>query len=137
MSSGLHAYFQLVVKRIIPCNLAHKPSSRTKYILDLDFIKIRLFDKVAPKTCHNFTELCTHNQGFGYAGSSIDHVVRGFGLYGGNYMRDTNFIVLDIFHYSLSCYLDNMYLQRTHYCDDIVVTHALRRSSQLLYIFFR
>lgn len=84
VSSGLHAYFQLVVKKIIHCQLAHKPPTSTKYILDLDFIKIRLFDKVVPKTCHNFRELCTHNQGFGYAGSSIDHVVRGFGLYGGD-----------------------------------------------------
>ena len=83
MSSGIQAYFQLVVKKVIPCSLAHKPATSTRYILDLDFIKIRLFDKVVPKTCHNFKELCTHNQGFGYAGSSIDHVVRGFGLYGG------------------------------------------------------
>ena len=86
LSSGLHAYFQLVVKKVIPCQLAHKPPTSTKYILDLEFIKIRLFDKVVPKTCHNFKELCTHNQGFGYAGSSIDHVVRGFGLYGGKFL---------------------------------------------------
>ena len=40
-------------------------------------------NKVVPRTCHNFAELCTHNEGFGYVGSSFDHVVRGFGLYGG------------------------------------------------------
>ena len=88
LSSGVQAYFQLVVKKVIPCQLAHRPASTTRYILDLDFIKIRLFDKVVPRTCHNFKELCTHNQGFGYAGSSIDHVVRGFGLYGGLFIAN-------------------------------------------------
>ena len=102
LSSGLHAYFQLVVKKVIPCQLAHKPPTSTKYILDLEFIKIRLFDKVVPKTCHNFKELCTHNQGFGYAGSSIDHVVRGFGLYGGTFL---------IFASSIYCTLIGIQLQ--------------------------
>ena len=82
-SSGLHAYFQLVVKKVIRSHIAHKPVLRTKYIIDLAFVKMRLFDGVVPRTCHNFAELCTHNQGFGYVGSSFDHVVRGFGLYGG------------------------------------------------------
>lgn len=83
MSSGVYAYFQLVVKKVIPSNLLHKPPTSTNYILDLDFIKIKLFDKAVPKTCRNFQELCSHRHGFGYTGSSIDHVVRGFGLYGG------------------------------------------------------
>ena len=46
LSSGLHAYFQLVVKRIVPSRIAHRPASKTKYIIDLSFIKMQLFDKV-------------------------------------------------------------------------------------------
>eukprot|EP00116_Pleurobrachia_bachei_P008524 sb/3468786/ len=83
------AYFRLVVKKIIPMRQVDQPNYQHKYISDLGFVKLRMFDDSVPVTCQNFLDLCNHTHGFGYRSSVFHHVVRGFGLYGGDIVERT------------------------------------------------
>jgi len=50
-------------------------------------VVFNMFDDVTPKTCRNFRELATGQNGFGYAGSGFHRIIPNFMLQGGDFTQ--------------------------------------------------
>jgi cyclophilin family peptidyl-prolyl cis-trans isomerase len=51
------------------------------------FIIFELFSDLLPKTCENFRQLCTHEQGFGFKNSVFHRIINNFMSQGGDITR--------------------------------------------------
>ena len=74
-------------------NLASRRFASSKVFFDLKIgsketlqrITFKLYDDATPKTAENFRQLCTGQNGYGYAGSSFHRVISGFMAQGGDF----------------------------------------------------
>ena len=71
----------------------HKKKSKSKKLVfftiaindkEMGKIKIKLFDKIVPKTCHNFRTLCQTQK---YKNSPFHRIIKDFMIQGGDYTR--------------------------------------------------
>ena len=74
-------------------NLASRRFASSKVFFDfkigsketLQRITFKLYDDATPKTAENLRQLCTGQNGYGYAGSSFHRVISGFMAQGGDF----------------------------------------------------